>query len=69
MSAHDSTIGGCTRPMLIADATAAGKRWRNAIKRGDITVGTAFHESGVGYPYMTSAESAAACAAFVLATK
>lgn len=45
-------------------AYEAGRKARNAIRRGDTTVTAAFHMSGVGYPYMTTQEAANALAAF-----
>jgi hypothetical protein len=60
-----SIEGGCVRPMLIDEARAAGKRWRNAVRRGDVSAACAFDNSGVGYPYMTAAEYSAAKSAFV----
>ncbi len=69
MGKRDSVIGGCVNETLIADAKAAGRKARNAIKRGDVSVETAFHHSGVGYPYMTSSEASAAFAAFTQAAK
>lgn len=53
-----------TSSTLIADAIKQGKRWRNAIKRGDVSIEVAFNNSGVGYDFMTAAEHSAAFAAF-----
>lgn len=69
MNAHKSIEGGCVRPALIEEARAAGKRWRNAVRRGDTTAALAFDNSGVGYPYMTAAEYSAAKSAFVSVCK
>lgn len=49
---------------LSEQAAQAAKQWRNAVKRGDIDVASAFHASGVGYPYMTAAEYSAAKSTF-----
>jgi len=69
---HNSVIGGCVREGLIAEATAAGKGFRNAVRRGDFSSAerawdTADHT--VGAPYMTQAEYTAARAAFVKAAR
>ncbi len=69
MSERASVVGGCVNETLIADALEAGKRARNAIKRGDVSVEVAFNHSGVGYPYMTASEHAAALSAFTQAAK
>lgn len=49
---------------LETHAYEAGRRARNAIRRGDTTTVDAFYASGVGYPYMTAPEAAKALAAF-----
>jgi hypothetical protein len=66
---HDSVIGGCVREGLIADAKTAGRKIRDAIRRGDISANVAWETSSVGYPYMTASEYTAAKAAFLKATR
>jgi hypothetical protein len=66
---HAAVIGGCTRTQLISDATAEGRKARNAVRRGDVTAETAFDLSNVGYPYMSAAEYTAAKAAFIKAAR
>lgn len=66
---HRSTVEACIRPTLIADAKEAGRKIRNAVRRGDTTAEIAFHHSGVGGAYMTQAEYTAAKAAFCKAAR
>lgn len=54
---------------LINEATEAGRKARNAIRRGDTTAERAFDASGVGYPYMTASEYSAALSAFKKAAR
>jgi hypothetical protein len=68
----NATIGGCVNTTLVNDAIQAGKRYRNAILRGDFNDAehawnTGYHN--VGYPYMSTSDYAAAKAAFIAATK
>jgi hypothetical protein len=49
---------------LETEAFEAGRRWRQGIRRGDISARGAFDNSGVGYPYMTASEYAKAKKAF-----
>jgi hypothetical protein len=49
---------------LETHAYEAGRKARNGIRRGDVTVEVAFHASGVGYPYTTASEAACALTAF-----
>lgn len=49
---------------LLDDATKAGRSYRNAIARGDISAEVAFNNSGVGYPYMTAHDAVCAFAEF-----
>jgi xanthine/CO dehydrogenase XdhC/CoxF family maturation factor len=65
---HKAIEGGCVREGLIAEARKAGRSYINAVRRGDFL--SADHawragDHGVGYPYMTAAEAAAARSSFV----
>lgn len=69
---HRAVEDGCVREGLIAEAKATGIRFRNAVRRGDFS--TADHawetgDHGVGYPYMTAPEAAAARSAFIRALR
>jgi len=69
---QNSIIGGCVNETLISEATSTGKRFRNAVRRGDFRSATHAFDAGdhsVGYPYMTQAEYTAAKAAFVKAAR